>query len=316
MSRELSHRTNVAPILGDDKAHFVARQLASTLSGGIKVKPGMTAKAYILQFALWLTPPTLGAGTAFGLGGKSALTRFLVAGGAAAVFVSMVDFCRWYFCRRSRDDIVHHNLWFADEDDVDYSSLLSPATLRSLLPSRRSKAHVAFGISLSSILVGVSASVLDIDSLEQSGIPSAVAPLLSILCLVTVATAQFGLTSSPPLEVTSHRYFDPLTLSGLAEDYSRPLLVVLLLTPVLLDLPDACAAGLCIFAALLPVLWTTGVVPQLDVLIYWFLDQLEVHLFGGSPMPRELRLVAAVVASSLTATSMALVCEAGRGISI
>lgn len=39
----------------------------------------------------------------------------------------------------------------------------------------------------------------------------------------------------------------------------------------------------------LPVLWCLGVLPPLDALVLWLMEQTLVHLLGGSPMAGDLR---------------------------
>lgn len=42
---------------------------------------------------------------------------------------------------------------------------------------------------------------------------------------------------------------------------------------------------------LLPLGWVVGVLPPLDALIPWILEQMLVRLLGGSPMATDLRFV-------------------------
>lgn len=307
-----TYQVNVAPIISDEKVSFVVRQMASTLSGGLRILPGMTRKAHLLQFTVWLGPSVFGLVVAIALGSQSALLRFLVAGTIAALCVVAVDGLRWHVCRRGQDESGRQNMWFTDYDEVDYASLLSPATFRAMFPPKRSSPHIFLSWIFSFLLMGTAAGVLNFQSIEADlgeGFGNWLAVSLSMKCFLTVTTAQFGLTTCPPNESTSHRYCDPLTVPGLLEDYSRPLLVLALLVPAFFEL-GAAGAWLRVTAALLPVLWATGVMPQLDTLLSWGMDQLEVNLFGGSPVPRDVRLVGAILASVTASATIALISKA------
>ena len=41
--------------------------------------------------------------------------------------------------------------------------------------------------------------------------------------------------------------------------------------------------------SLLPLLWTTSLLPPLDALIFWIIEQTVIHLMGGSATASELR---------------------------
>jgi len=303
---------NVAPVISDEKARFVLRQLLSTFLGGVKTSRAVGFKAHLVQFLLWALPPALCGCVAQGLAGSPAEIRFLIAGGACTSFLIIVEIVRWSVCRFRSDEDVRE-AWFSDYDEVDYSDLLSPATCRALFPAKcRGDTAICFGLSF--VLCGTSAGVLDTNSIEEDlggGSGSAVA--LSICCLFSLATAQYGLTACPPVELTTDRYREPMTIKGLLADYSRPLLLLVLLLPTFTELQRPLGAHLRAVVAALPFLWTAGIVPQLDTLISWMLDQLEVHLFGGSPMPHDLRLIWGVAVSAAAAAGVALMAEAARG---
>ena len=259
--------------------------------------PGMTVKAYLIQFALWVFPL---ACAAFAFGVSSACLRFLVAGFIASSFVVAVEVFRWFVCRRSRHT-VRHNVWFADYDEVDYSKLLSPVTCRMLLPPKRSRLHVLLCLAFSFTLVGSAAATLDFQSVRRDVDSSTGAAVLSTLCLISMATAHFGLVASLPVEVSVHHY-DPFSASGILADFSRPILVLLLFSSTFLG-GGVWLRGI---AASLPLLWSVGVVPHLNTLLSWLLDQLEVVVFGGSPMPSNLRLVLALASSATAVFSLAV----------
>jgi hypothetical protein len=40
----------------------------------------------------------------------------------------------------------------------------------------------------------------------------------------------------------------------------------------------------------LPILWSLGVLPLIDVLILWVLEQVQIFGFGGSPAASDSRL--------------------------
>jgi len=299
-----SRHVNVAPIISSEKASFVRRQLVSTLLGGVRTTPGVTIKAYVAQAIVWLLP----AITVLAIANSSPASPsqpsewyLLVAGTSGAVFCCMLELVRWTVGRRAVADgpQPRRTAWFTDCDDVDFSMLLNPATCRALLPPKRSWLHLALSITLSVVLFVVAVGAVKFDDLNSRGSqPSAAGVVVSVLCSLSLASTHFGLVGTPAVEVTTHGYRDSFSFSGLLADFSRPFTLLLVLGPLLFAPPQPIRAVLRVVAASLPALWVIGVVPQLDTLLMWVLEQLEVHVFGGSPIPKDSRLVAAVLASS------------------
>eukprot|EP00927_Polykrikos_kofoidii_P038572 TRINITY_DN32985_c0_g1_i1.p1 TRINITY_DN32985_c0_g1~~TRINITY_DN32985_c0_g1_i1.p1 ORF type:complete len:1382 (+),score=223.12 TRINITY_DN32985_c0_g1_i1:245-4147(+) len=294
----------------------------------------MPVKVHLLQLAVWALPSVVGFAVALLFGQETVWMRLVVAGFGAAFIVTAVDVSRFVVARTGDDSgIAAHTAWFTDYDEVDFSSLFSAATFRALWPPRRTWVHGVAAPILSFLLVGAAAAVSDVESIEKDLGPNAgpaAATLLAAKCMFAVATAQFGLMAGPPVEATSHRLYDPLSFLGLLADHSRPLFLIILMAPMLLTTGTCntctcqdCSSSAGVAGAWLrlavgaaPTLWAVGLLPQLATACAWALDQGEVHLFGGSPMIRVLRLLGSVGASLAVATMLAVVAEMGAGLSL
>jgi hypothetical protein len=50
---------------------------------------------------------------------------------------------------------------------------------------------------------------------------------------------------------------------------------------------------------ILPVLWTIGILPQIDVLFLWIAEQGVIFLCGGSAAASDVRLIVSLIISVL-----------------
>eukprot|EP00931_Biecheleriopsis_adriatica_P043611 TRINITY_DN24927_c0_g1_i2.p1 TRINITY_DN24927_c0_g1~~TRINITY_DN24927_c0_g1_i2.p1 ORF type:complete len:1441 (-),score=280.08 TRINITY_DN24927_c0_g1_i2:63-4076(-) len=268
----------------------------------------MPLKAYILQGSLWVTSPLLGVLVVLGLAGQPAWLRFVVGGGVGLLFTIAVDVGRSVFTRRVHEASETRKVaWFADYDDIDFSTLFAPRVLELLFPEKKSRAHQCVCLLLSFSLAGTAVGVLEPRSLQaQMASGSTSSWIVSLLGFLAVATAQFGLIAHPAVEVTAHRYLDQGSMTTLLVDASRPLLLLSLLLPLFVELPGSLGLLLPLIVVTLPALWALGLVPQLDALSAWVFDQVEVHFFGGPPAPLEVRLLLGVLASSAATAGVSL----------
>ena len=53
--------------------------------------------------------------------------------------------------------------------------------------------------------------------------------------------------------------------------------------------PNGYLYGLYTAVCLMPLGWALGLLPPLDALVTWLMEQALIHLMGGSPMASELR---------------------------
>ena len=58
---------------------------------------------------------------------------------------------------------------------------------------------------------------------------------------------------------------------------------------VLLTAPQPILYALHAALCLLPVGWSVGLLPPIDALLFWLMEQALIHLMGGSPMASEAR---------------------------
>jgi hypothetical protein len=312
----------VAPVMSEEKAQFAFRQVLSTLTGGLLFVPGMTYRAHLVQFAVWLLPAVWGVAAAVELQEEPAWLRLAIGGFGGAFFVTAVDVFRWCVSRAASTKEIAcagRNNWFVDYDEVDYSNLLSVETMQALLPPRRTRLHSLVAPIFSFAFIGTAAAVLDPSSVEEDfgpGVDKTVLASIIFACFLAVAVAQYAVTVRAPVEVSAYRHRDPRSLDAFLADHSRPFLVVLLFAPMLLaslgaiDSLGGTGAGLRLATAALPVCWVLGLVPQLDTATLWLLDQCEVHLFGGTPLVGPMRLVAGLAASVMGSVAVVVSAKA------
>ncbi|CAB1445041.1 unnamed protein product [Pleuronectes platessa] len=260
------------PLLNEYKQEFFWKRFPQTLLGGPRFKLGYCAPPYVYvnQAVLFLTPWLFG-----GVGTllcqlqllqelhAAVLSGMLMFGAAAGVQALAL-----YAAHRSGtvERLGAPNI-LVDEEEVEFTHCVSPETVRFIAPGKRFGLNVVLHSVLAGLLCGFGTWYVFLGRLTA---------LYS-----SIETATFH--AQDTYEVT------PLT---------RPLYIFIFIAVDLADrfsgsAPELHLASqvLHVLFLFLPLLWALGILPPLDALLLWGMEQALVLGFGGSPMSSNLRLL-------------------------
>lgn len=288
------------PLISDYKLSFVGRRLLQNFLGGPQfVGRGAPWRVQFVQAFLLLWPAVLGA--TFVTAIEARLLPVYTACVAAGLFTALVVLACNLSARLSHpgtavassqevDKVKSHT---NEEDDIAFSGLLSKPTLRFIFPNVRTVPQALLYASVAGV---VTAGVLH-NARPSKLTPRWGSPLTGhMLCIATWGTTcvtLYPLGVSVPSEPAVYSTAPVAWLLPLFRSFY--LLFILLLSQVLsfrrtlswwhlilerqLNLVLAC----------LPLLWVLGTLPPLGALYHWAPEWINVHVFGGSPVPSVLR---------------------------
>jgi len=308
------------PVLNDSKVEFARRRWLQTNLGGPKLltpsgcaPPGLV----LVQVLLWLLP--VAVGVPLSLVADSMSSPWLapiIAAGATLVLHSAIQAMRMSGGSRVApvSNASGKASMLVEEDEVDFA-LFSRQGLAFLVPAL-GWAALPYGVC-SAALVGVAtlylspartSIALGQSALGWSGVSGATAGYLACGWLCT-ALAAYSLNAHAPPE--PNRY-SPLEAGGVFGPTSRALHMLLIMVPAV-AWAGSDLVGTRALCAALPLFWATGSLPPADCLIEWALEQVHVHLHGGSAAASPLRLAVMLAASwAVLALAFGLHESAGR----
>nr|XP_056706212.1 pecanex-like protein 4 [Euleptes europaea] len=299
------------PLMGYHKRAFVLRRLAQTFLGGPRLMLGQSAPSYVFvhQILLFLVPWALGGvcSLLYQLGVLEDFETALLSGAlmlAAATVIqgtSLVERRR----RASAQRVPKHNP-LMDEEVWEFSSCLGSETVAFLIPGKK---HIIFNVIGHSIISAVLCSSATcyllpsrLTSLFHGNIGVCVA--IFVLGWLTVCVVEYALIVNTPPETAAFQATDDNEIMPLLRpSYVFLFVAVDLADRFTADVPDLRLANQILHVAflVLPLVWTLGVLPPLDALFLWGMEQLLEIGLGGSPMSSDIRLLGMVLLSVGTA---------------
>ncbi|XP_054826723.1 pecanex-like protein 4 [Eublepharis macularius] len=300
------------PLLNDHKQEFLLRRFPQTVLGGPRFKLGHSAPSYIYlnQIILFLIPWVLG-GVGTLLYQLSVLQDYCTAalsGGLMLAAAIVVQAKAFYAKQRttSVERVQIHSI-LTDEDEWEFSSCLGSETVKFIIPGKKYVVNVICHSFLAGVLCALGTWYLlpnRITSLYDGNIGASVA--VFVFGWVTVCIGEYSLIINTPSETAAFQALDTYEIMPLMRPFYISVFVAVdLAHRFIADVPDLKLANqiLHIVFLVLPLLWTLGVLPPLDALFLWGMEQvLEIGL-GGSPMSSNLRLLAMVLVSAGTAVT-------------
>ncbi|XP_063959020.1 pecanex-like protein 4 [Lytechinus pictus] len=283
------------PLLNEYKQDFFWKRLPQTLLGGPKLKLGFPAPAYVYinQVTLFLLPWLLGGlfTILVEFNVLEAYIAYYVYGGSMVIYVLAAQLISLIVQRRADTVAAFQNTnVLAEEDEVEFDSCCGYETFQYIVPLKRWKTNILLHALVSGLMGGLGFWYL---------LPSVLNPLfnnvgatvvLFIFGWLTICIAQYPLSTGSPPEPASFRAIDTLELLPLL----RPCYVLICLFVHLAWSFDTSALLLSnqilhVVFIFLPVLWCLGILPPIDALVLWLMEQTLVHFLGGSPMAGDLR---------------------------
>ncbi|XP_069008346.1 pecanex-like protein 4 [Embiotoca jacksoni] len=287
------------PLLNEYKQEFFWKRFPQTLLGGPRFKLGYCAPPYVYvnQAVLFLTPWLFG-----GVGAllcrlqllqelhAAVLSGVLMFGAAAGVQALAL-----YAARRSGalERLGAPNV-LVDEEEVEFTHCVSPETVRFIAPGKRFGLNVVLHAVLAGVLCGFGTWYVFLGRLTALYGSIGVSLVVFVLSWVTLCIAQYSLIVNTATETATFQAQDTYEITPI----TRPLYIFAFIAVDLADrfsdsVPELQLASqvLHVLFLFLPLLWALGILPPLDALLLWGMEQALVFGLGGSPMSSNLRLL-------------------------
>ncbi|KAM9777706.1 pecanex-like protein 4 [Neosynchiropus ocellatus] len=299
------------PLLNEYKQEFFWKRFPQTVLGGPRFKLGYCAPPYVYvnQVVLFLTPWLFG-----GLGTllcqlqllqelHAALLSGLLMFGAAAGVQALA-----LYAARMNDTVERLNIpnVLVDDEEVEFTHCVGPETVRFIAPGKRFGLNVVVHTALAGLLCGFGTWYLLLNRLTILYDSFGAALVVFVLSWVTLCIAEYSLIVNTAAETATFQAQDTYEITPL----TRPLYIFIFIAVDIAarfstTAPELQVASqvLHVLFLLLPLLWALGILPPLDALLLWAMEQVLVFGLGGSPMSSNLRLVLMFAISTGVAVS-------------
>ncbi|XP_072127348.1 pecanex-like protein 4 isoform X1 [Mobula birostris] len=285
------------PLLNDYKQEFFWKRFPQTILGGPRFKLGYCAPPYIYvnQIILFLIPWVFGGiGTVlYQLSTLEDYWASILAAGlmllAAFIVQGMNLWVRW---KSVVVETFTPENTLADEDEFNFSSCAGSETIKFIIPGKKYFINTVLHSILAGALCGLGTWYLLPNRLMILYVNTGATAMLFIFGWVTVCIGEYSLIINTAVETATFQPQDTYETNAL----TRPLYIFAFVAvdlafrftvnPILLQT----AQILHIIFVFLPVFWAIGILPPVDALILWVLEQVLEFLFGGSPMATNVRL--------------------------
>ncbi|XP_063355501.1 pecanex-like protein 4 [Pelmatolapia mariae] len=287
------------PLLNEYKQEFFWKRFPQTVLGGPRFKLGYCAPPYVYvnQAVLFLTPWLFG-----GIGTllsqlqllqelhAAVLSGILMCGAAAGVQALAL-----YAARRSGtvERLGASNI-LVDEEEVEFTHCVSTETVRFIAPGKRFGLNVVLHTVLAGVLCGFGTWYVFLGRLTALYGSIGASLVVFVLSWVTLCIAEYSLIVNTATETATFQAQDTYEITPL----TRPLYIFIFIAVDLADrysdaVPELHLASqvLHVLFLFLPLLWAFGILPPLDALLLWGMEQTLVFGLGGSPMSSNLRLL-------------------------
>ncbi|XP_069495004.1 pecanex-like protein 4 [Ambystoma mexicanum] len=299
------------PLLNDYKQDFFWKRFPQTVFGGPRFKLGYCAPSYIYfnQIVLFLTPWLFGgAGTVFyELGSQKDLFCALLSGGLMLVAAFIIQIIN----RRAQQKTVtverlQNPNSLMDEDEYEFASCVGSETVKFIIPGKKFIANTVFHSILAGVMCGLGTWYLLPSRINHlySNIGGTV--MIFVFGWLTICIGEYSLIVNTATETATFQPQDTYEITALM----RPLYIFSLIA---VDLAFSFIAEtsaltwtnqvLHVLFLFLPFLWAMGILPPLDALLLWGMEQTLEFGLGGSPMSSNLRLICMFLISAGVASA-------------
>ncbi|XP_048393247.1 pecanex-like protein 4 [Stegostoma tigrinum] len=292
------------PLLNDYKQEFFWKRFPQTILGGPRFKLGYCAPPYIYvnQVILFLIPWVFGGvGTVlYQLNTIDDCWASVLAAGLMLLAACIVQgMSLWVRQKNVTVETFPSENTLADEDEFDFSSCAGPETVKFIVPGKKYLINTVFHSVLAGALCGLGTLYLLPNRLMLLYANAGATFVLFVFGWVTVCIGEYSLIINTAVETATFQPQDTYEINAL----TRPLYIFVFIAvdlayrftvnPILLQINQI----LHIIFVFLPVVWAVGVLPPVDALFLWVLEQVLEFGLGGSPMATNLRLLAMFVVS-------------------
>ncbi|XP_004082598.1 pecanex-like protein 4 isoform X1 [Oryzias latipes] len=287
------------PLLNEYKQEFFWKRFPQTVLGGPRFKLGYCAPpfVYVNQVVLFLTPWLFGGiGTLLcQLQVLQELHAAVLSGMLMFAAAVAVQALAHYAARKSStvERLGAPNI-LVDEEEVEFTNCVSPETVRFIAPGKRFGLNVVLHTILAGALCGFGTWYVFLGRLTALYGSIGVSLVVFVLSWVTLCIAEYSLIVNTATETATFQAQDTYEITPL----TRPLYVFAFIAVDLAyrfsnPVPELHLSSqtLHVLFLFLPLLWALGILPPLDALLLWGMEQALVFGLGGSPMSSNLRLL-------------------------
>lgn len=287
------------PLLNEYKQEFFWKRFPQTVLGGPRFKLGYCAPPYVYvnQAVLFLTPWLFGGISTLLYQLQllqelhaSVLSGLLMFGAAAAVQALALYAAR----RNATVERLGANNILADEEEVEFTHCVAPETMHFIAPGKRFGLNVVLHTILAGVLCGFGTWYMFLSRLTTLYNSIGASLVIFVLSWITLCIAEYSLIVNTATETATFQAQDTYEITPL----TRPLYIFIFIAVDLADrfsgaVPELHLASqiLHVLFIFLPLLWALGILPPLDALLLWVMEQALVFGLGGSPMSSNLRLL-------------------------
>ncbi|XP_038142143.1 pecanex-like protein 4 [Cyprinodon tularosa] len=288
------------PLLNEYKQEFFWKRFPQTVLGGPRFKLGYCAPPYVYvnQAVLFLTP------WLFGGVGTLLCQLQLLQELYAAILSGMLMFAAAVgvqglaqYAARKSGSVVERlgapNI-MVDEEEVEFTHCVSPETVRFIAPGKRFGLNVVLHTVLAGVLCGCGTWYVFLGRLTALYSSTGASLVVFVLSWVTLCIAEYSLIINTAAETATFQAQDTYEITPL----TRPLYIFIFIAVDLANrfsyaVPELQIASqtLHVVFVFLPLLWALGLLPPLDALLLWGMEQTLVFGLGGSPMSSNIRLL-------------------------
>ncbi|XP_023783113.1 pecanex-like protein 4 isoform X1 [Cyanistes caeruleus] len=297
------------PLLNDYKQEFFLKRFPQTVLGGPRFRLGYCAPPYIYvnQIILFLTPWLWGGvGTLlYQLGVMKDFCTAALSGGLMFVTALALQMTNLYAKQKTVTvERMQIQNTLTDEDEFEFSSCVGSETVKFIIPGKKYIINTVFHSLLAGVLCGLGTWYLlpNRITLLYSNIGGTV--VIFVLGWVTICIGEYSLIVNTATETATFQALDTYEITALM----RPFYIFVFIA---VDLAHRFAVNapileqtnqiLHILFLFLPFLWAMGILPPLDALFLWGMEQLLEFGLGGSPMSSNTKLLVMFLISAGTA---------------
>ncbi|XP_056401268.1 pecanex-like protein 4 [Hyla sarda] len=287
------------PLLNDYKQEFFWKRFPQTVLGGPRFKLGYSAPPYIYinQVILFLTPWVLG-----GVGTVLCEVHILedyyaaiVSAGLMLISSFVIQLLNQYARRKtSTIERLQNQNTLTDEDDFDFSGCLGSETVKFIIVGKKFIANLIFHSILAGVLCGLGTWYLMPYRIDLLYANTGGTVMIFVFGWVTICIAEYSLIVNSATETATFHAQDTYEITPLLRPlYIFAFIAVDLTNRFITTIPALLLANkvLHVIFLFLPFLWALGILPPLDALVLWGIEQILEFILGGSPMSSNLRLL-------------------------
>ncbi|NXP04791.1 PCX4 protein, partial [Thinocorus orbignyianus] len=297
------------PLLNDYKQEFFLKRFPQTVLGGPHFKLGYCAPPYIYvnQIILFLMPWVLGGvGTLlYQLGVLKDYYTAALSGGLMFITALTLQMTNLYAKQKTVtiERMQIPNI-LTDEDEFEFSSCVGSETVKFIIPGKKYIINTVFHSLLAGVLCGLGTWYLlpNRITLLYSNIGGTV--VIFVFGWVTICIGEYSLIINTATETATFQTLDTYEITALMRPFYIFVFIAVDLahrfavnTPILEQINQI----LHIVFPFLPFLWAMGILPPLDALFLWGMEQLLEFGLGGSPMSSNTKLLVMFLISAGTA---------------